>query len=94
VTLDSLEPRRRIGRGGARRSKDINTLLIVKHALDFYVDVTGAKPGTSVDPMTGKAKGPLVETVHLFLKYFDINKTPDAIRDMLRRYFFKTGTRA
>jgi hypothetical protein len=91
TALQHVEPQVRHEDDDAPRNPDPKLLVTIEYIINFYVDVTGAKPGTSVNAK-GKAQGPLAKTIQLILKADGIEMSLDAIRGIFRRHFSKTST--
>ena len=84
-----VERKVRSGRGGRRHEGDWALEEIIRQLLQLYEEVTDRKPGTSVDPSTGKVGGPVVSFLQLCLPPLDWHLTAPAIRAHVRRVMMK-----
>ncbi|MCH8863709.1 MAG: hypothetical protein IID51_14575 [Proteobacteria bacterium] len=80
-----VERKVRSGQGGRRHEGDWALEEIIRLLLQLYEEVTDRQPGTSVDPNTGKAGGPVVRFLQLCLPRLGWHFSASAIRAHVRR---------
>lgn len=67
------------------QSADRRLHRLVRDLMRIYVEFTGRRAATSVNPHTGKPGGPLIRFVEICFLLLEIEKSPAAIRSLINR---------
>jgi hypothetical protein len=72
------------GRGGHRHKADWPLQETIYHLGTLFFDLTGRRPGVSVDPYHGEPTGDFLELLRICLPRLGWERTPEAIRHLVR----------